>query len=48
MNNSMSRYTRIEREMAKQIAKEENISMKQAKKRYVTKAKDMDFIDNWQ
>jgi hypothetical protein len=43
----MSRKRRNEREFASQIAKECNITPRQAKKRYVTRAKDMSFMDNW-
>ena len=41
----MSRNTRIEKELAKKIAKQNNISVNQAKKRYVTKLKDMNFLN---
>lgn len=41
----MSRKTRMEKEMAQAIAKTQGISAKQAKKRYVTRPKDMDFLN---
>lgn len=41
----MSQWTRREKETAKRIAKEQNITIKQAKKKYVTKPKDMDFLN---
>lgn len=41
----MSRYTRHEKEFGKRIAQENNITFKQAKKKYVTKVKDMDFLN---
>jgi hypothetical protein len=41
----MSRKTRIEKEFAWAVAKRHGISKKQAKKKYVTKIKDMGFLD---
>ena len=41
----MSRKTRMEKEMAKIVANTHGISIKQAKKKYVTKIKDMDFLN---
>jgi len=41
----MSRKNRTEKEFAQRIAKEHNITTRQVKKRFVTKSRDMDFLN---
>jgi hypothetical protein len=41
----MSRKNRFEMDMQKRIAGEQHITIKQARKKYVTRPKDMGFLD---
>ena len=43
----MSQARRSEKTLLSTIAKAKGISKKKAKKRYVTKSKEMSFLDNW-
>lgn len=42
------RHRRMEKQMIRLMAKEENMSMHQAKKKFVYHPKQMSFIDDWE